>query len=145
MTVTQHEQNDSGSGGPGRDGPASGVSKTALALIWFETATLAIVAPMHLAGLLGNGPKLNPGAAGAAEAVIAVVLAAAAIAAWRMPAQARALTVGATCFAIVGFGLGLSITARSGDAFDVAYHAIMLPVLIVTLVLLLRPGSTTGG
>ena len=109
--------------------------------MWFETATLAVVSPLHLAGIVGNGTKVNPSAAGIAEAVIAAVLAAAAMVARRMPGQARPVTVGAVSFAILGFGFGLSLTARGGDAFDVTYHAVMLPVLIVTLILLLRPRS----
>lgn len=113
--------------------------------MWFGTATLAVVSPLHLAGLIGNGTKVNPTAAGIAEAVIAAVLAAAAFVAQRMPGQARPVAVGALCFAILGFGYGLSITARGGDAFDVGYHAVMLPVLIVTLILLLGPHPRRAG
>lgn len=147
MPVTQQS-----SGGPGTQplrGNASagpGISRTATALIWFEVATLAVVSPLHLAGVTGKGgPPFDPSAAGIAEAVIAVVLAAAAIVAWRMPAQARPVTAGAVCFAILGFGVGLSMTARGGSAFDVAYHSVLLPVLIVTLILLLRPRTGAGG
>lgn len=148
MSATQRTQQGPGASGPEHGNAtgdaAPGVGRSALALMWFSTATLAVVSPLHLAGLIGNGPTLNPGAAGVGEAVIAVVLAAAATAAWRVPRHARPVTVWALCFAILGFGFGLSLTARGGDAFDVSYHAVMLPVLIVTLILLLRPRGETG-
>ena len=41
---------------------------------------------------------------------------------------------------IVGFLVGLNITARGGDVPDVLYHVTMLPVLIVSLILLVRTG-----
>jgi hypothetical protein len=83
--------------------------------------------------------------AGIAEAVIGAVLAAAAVAVWRVPVRARPVAVGAVGFAILGFLVGLSITVRGADAFDVTYHAVMLPVLIITLILLIRPRSNMGG
>lgn len=147
MSVTQRN-NERPAQDPGHSdasgGAVPGVSRTAQALIWFATATLVVVSPLHLAGVIGNGPRVNPSDAGIAEAVIAVVLAAAAIVARRRPAQARTATVSAVSFAILGFGVGLSITARGGDAFDVAYHLIVLPILIVTLILLIRQRSTAG-
>lgn len=134
--------------GPGVNGASTGagngvrksVRKSTTALMAFAAVTLAVVSPLHLTGAVGGGSKtLNPGAAGLAEAVIGVVLAAAAIAAWRAPEQARPLALGAVSFAIIGFLYGLSVTTRSGEPFDIAYHSAMLPVLIGTLVLLLRP------
>lgn len=145
MSVLQGTQQGPGAQGPGRDNAGSGVSKNAISLMWFETATLAVVSSLHLAGVIGNGTKVNPSAAGIAEAVIAAVLAAAAVVAQRMPGQARPVAVGALCFAILGFGFGLSITARGGDAVDIGYHAIMLPLLIVTLILLLGPRRRRAG
>jgi hypothetical protein len=38
----------------------------------------------------------------------------------------------------VGFCYGLSVTVRGGDAGDVACHATVLPLLIVTLILIVR-------
>lgn len=149
MSTIQRTHTGPGAPDPGQSNPAAnGVSGSALALMWFATATLAVVSPLHLAGLIGNGAEFNASAAGIAEAVIAVVLASAATLAWRMPRRARPVAVGAEIFAILGFGLGLSFTARGGGAFDVTYHAVMLPVLVGTLILLLRPRrgtSTTGG
>jgi hypothetical protein len=43
-----------------------------------------------------------------------------------------------TNFAIVGFAVGLSFTLRGGGTVDVVYHALMLPLLLLTLVVLLR-------
>jgi hypothetical protein len=52
----------------------------------------------------------------------------------------RTAAVVTTTFAIVGFYVGLNFTIRGGDLPDAAYHALMLPVLVVTLVLLVRTG-----
>ena len=57
---------------------------------------------------------------------------------WR---RARTVGLGATGFAIAGFLLGLNFTARGGHLPDVAYHVVMLPVLIGGLVALLRSAS----
>ena len=128
--------------GPDREVASGGVRKSAVALMVFVAATLAVVSPLHLAGVTGGGSKpYDPSSAGIAEAVICAVLAAAAVAAFRNPGRARPVAVGAVVFAIAGFLVGLSITARGGGAFDVAYHSAILPVLIVTLILLLRPRS----
>lgn len=125
--------------GSQQEAASDGVRKSA-ALIVFAAATLAVVSPLHLTGVIGGGSgPFDPSAAGIAEAVICAVLAAAAVAAFRNPGRARPVAVGAVTFAIIGFLVGLSITARGGDAFDVAYHSAILPVLIVTLILLLRP------
>jgi hypothetical protein len=51
---------------------------------------------------------------------------------------ARAIALGTTGFAIAGFGYGLSLSARVGTAPDIGYHAVVLPILAVTLVLILR-------
>jgi hypothetical protein len=42
---------------------------------------------------------------------------------------------------LFGFLVGLNFTARGGEVADVAYHATMLPVLVVGLVLLVRTGE----
>ena len=49
--------------------------------------------------------------------------------------------LGATGFAVFGFLVGLTFTLRGGEAGDVIYHLTMLPVLVLTLVLLIRTGS----
>jgi len=45
-----------------------------------------------------------------------------------------------TGFAIVGFLIGLRFTLEGGNAIDIAYHVSALPVLVITLVALLRVG-----
>jgi hypothetical protein len=35
--------------------------------------------------------------------------------------------------------IGLNFTVRGGDAIDIAYHAAVLPLLLITLAILLRP------
>jgi hypothetical protein len=106
------------------------------ALMGFVAATLVVMSVLHLSGALGQGsPPFDPDPAGIAEAVIAVVLAAGAAALGR---GARAAAVGAVVFAVVGFGIGLSMTVRGGGAADVAYHAATLPLLLVALAALSR-------
>src|SRR5262249_31399218 len=73
--------------------------------------------------------------AGTAEAVIGAVLLLGALALVR---KRRNAAIAATAFAIVGFLVGLSFTLRGGDGVDVAYHATMLPILLLTLLALLR-------
>lgn len=50
-----------------------------------------------------------------------------------------------TAFAIIGVLYGLSITTQGGDLPDIAYHATLLPLLIVTFALLLRTSEHSGG
>jgi uncharacterized protein len=108
-------------------------------LMGFEAATLAAAAFLHLHGdIEGRSTSFDPDMAGIAEAVIGVVLVVGAVAAWGVPDRGRRVAVGAVGFAIVGFVVGLSFTARGGDLVDVLYHAVMLPILVLTLVLLLR-------
>jgi hypothetical protein len=64
-------------------------------------------------------------------------------------AHAREIAIATALFAIAGFVLGLTFTVRGGGAVDVAYHAAMLPLLLLTLIFLLRsgdrPSSHDGG
>jgi hypothetical protein len=100
-------------------------------LMGFEALTLAIISPLHLSGVLGGGRKpFDPTAAGSAEAIIGAVLLIGALALLRNRPNAA---IAATAFAIVGFLVGLSFTLRGGDGIDVAYHATMLPLLLLTL------------
>jgi hypothetical protein len=111
------------------------------ALMGFVAATLVIMSGLHLAGVLGDGsPPFDPDRAGIAEAVIAVVLAAGAIAFAR---GGRGIALAALVFAIAGFGVGLSMTIRGHATWDIAYHATMLPLLLLGLVLL-TAGSSRG-
>jgi O-antigen/teichoic acid export membrane protein len=117
------------------------------ALIALEAASLAVMSTLHLSGTLGNGSKpFDRSHAGIAEAIICVVLCAGAVVFLRAGPNGRAAAIGAVVFAILGFILGLTFTIRGGDAIDVTYHATVLPLLVVTLVALVRlPGRRTHG
>jgi hypothetical protein len=119
-----------------------GATRAVAGLMLFEAATLAVASALHLSGnVQGRSLPFNADHAGIAEAIIGVVLAAGAVVMLRSPARARAVGLGATGFAIAGFLLGLNLTARGGHIPDVAYHVVMLPVLIGGLVALLRSAS----
>lgn len=123
---------------PKRFGGA-GVIAGVAALMLLESVSLGIASTLHLAGLVhGRASNFNPDAAGTAEAVIGVVLAAAAILMRRQPGRARTIGIAATSFALVGFLVGISETARGGDIPDIAYHATLIPLLIASLALLIR-------
>jgi hypothetical protein len=122
----------------------------------FVAATLAVMSALHLAGVLDDGrTPFDPDRAGIAEAVIAVVLTAGALALER---GARRVALVAVVFAIAGFGVGLSMTIRGHATWDIAYHAAVLPLLLLSLVVLTagssrarcrergrrRPGSRRG-
>jgi peptidoglycan/LPS O-acetylase OafA/YrhL len=113
-------------------------------LMIFAAATLAIVAALHLGGVLGGSEPFDPTAAGVAEALIGVALAGAAAALLRRSAHAREIAIATTLFAIAGFVLGLTFTVRGGGAFDVAYHLVLLPVLVLILIVLLRKRDRTS-
>jgi hypothetical protein len=110
------------------------------ALMGFVEATLVVASVLHLSGAVGEGmPPFDLDRAGIAEAVIAVVLAAGAVALLR---GARAVALGAVVFAVAGFGIGLSMTIRGGGAGDIAYHAAALPLLLLTLAVLSRRAAS---
>ena len=103
-------------------------------LIGLEAATLAIMSGLHLTGTLAGGTRpFRPTAAGIAEAVICAALIGGAAALARDPLHGRAIALAALAFAILGVIAGLSFTIRGGDAIDVAYHATLLPLLLITL------------
>ncbi|MCU1449962.1 MAG: hypothetical protein JWP02_2132 [Acidimicrobiales bacterium] len=109
----------------------------------FVAGTLAALSTVHLTG---NTPgdfrsPFDPSHAGVAEAIIGAALAGGGIAVLRAANQARMVALAATAFAIVGFLVGLNFTIRGGGTPDVVYHAVMLPVLVATLVLLARSGE----
>ena len=58
--------------------------------------------------------------------------------------RARTLAAAATGFAILGFVVGLTFSIRGGDTIDVAYHAAVLPLLLLTLAALLAPAAVTA-
>ena len=106
------------------------------ALMIFAVATLVLASTLHITGAdQGGGTPFSPNRAGIAEAVIAIVLLAGVIAFRR---GSRRLAIASVVFAIAGFVVGLSMTARGGAAVDLAYHAVMLPILLLTLVQLAR-------
>ena len=102
-------------------------------------ASLAVESALHLSGAVGAGAKpFDPTDAGIAEAVIGAVLVSGAAALWRAPDRSRPFATGATVFAIVGFLVGLSFTARPGHGPDLVYHLAVLPILVGTLAVQLR-------
>jgi hypothetical protein len=102
------------------------------ALMGFVVATLVVFSTLHLTGVSNGGaPPRGVNRAGIAEAIIAVALLAGTLGLLR---GKRRTAIGTIAFAIAGFGVGLSMTAREGATGDVVYHATMLPILLFTLV-----------
>src|SRR5205807_8676995 len=92
---------------------------------------------IHLLGdVRGRSDLYDASDAGIAEAVIAAVLAAGAWTMVRRPTIARSAGPAAIGFATAGFVIGLTITASSGHAPAIAYHATVLPVLLGSLAVL---------
>ncbi|MHB8290726.1 MAG: hypothetical protein ACYDEY_16175 [Acidimicrobiales bacterium] len=112
----------------------------AFVLMCAETVSLAVVSPLHLAGLLQGGLG-----AGAAEAVICAALAWGAVSVLRSTPRWRAVALGTTAFAIVGFAYGLSVTSQGGTLPDVAYHSAVLPLLLVTFGLIASTDPRSAG
>jgi len=104
-----------------------------------QAVSLAVASALHLSGVDGHDAT----GAGIAEAVICVVLLGGAIAYRRAP-WGRPAALAATGFAIAGFCYGLSVTARGGDLPDVVYHATVLPLLVVTMILIVRAKTPTA-
>ena len=131
---------------PGDSGPpilrrkiASGVA----ILMLVVTASLALTSALHLSGMVdGRTKSFDPDTAGIAEAVIGVVLLVGAVVMLRDPQRARTAGIAANAFALAGFLIGISETAQGGHAPDIAYHATVIPLLVISLVVLLRPSST---
>jgi hypothetical protein len=107
-------------------------------LMGLVAASLAVMSTLHLAGAFEG--RTDPGA-GTAEAIIAVVLVAGALALVRT--GDRRAAAAALAFAVAGFLLGLSFTIDDGGV-QLAYHVAVLPVLVVGLALAIRPGRTGG-
>ncbi len=125
------------------DGTAIGRIGAVMATV---ALTLAVASALHLSGhVQGRSSLFSATDAGLAEAIIGAVLGAGAIAMARAPVRARRLGLGAIGFAIVGFLVGLGITARGGHLPDLAYHLTVLPVLIASLVVLWRTGPSAPG
>jgi hypothetical protein len=90
----------------------------------------------------GRSTSFDPDTAGIAEAVIGVVLLVGAVVMLRNPRRARTAGIVANVFALAGFLIGISETAQGGHAPDIAYHATVIPLLVISLVVLLRHRST---
>jgi EmrB/QacA subfamily drug resistance transporter len=111
-------------------------------LIGLEASTLAIMSALHLTGILAGGTSpFNRTHAGIAEALISVLLICGAAALAGYPAHGRSVALGTLGFAILGVIVGLNFTIQGGDAIDIAYHAALLPLLLVTLAVLWRGPS----
>jgi hypothetical protein len=118
------------------------VQQSIAILIGLEASTFAIMSVLHLTGILAGGRSpFNRTDAGIAEAVICVVLIGGAAALAGFPARGRAVALGALGFAILGVVVGLNFTIQGGDAIDIAYHATLLPLLLLTLAVLWRGPS----
>ena len=123
----------------GADGPPAAFERQIAVLMCFVAATLAAMSFLHLSGILAGGTKpFDPSGAGVAEAVICLVLSYGATGLLRTWPRAQKVALAATGFAIVGFIIGLRFTLEGGDAIDVAYHLSVLPILLVTLIAVLR-------
>ena len=109
------------------------------ALMCVVAATLAVMSFLHLSAVLAGGTKpFDRSDAGVAEAVICLALGYGGAGLLRRRAHAQTVALAATGFAIVGFIVGLQFTLSGGDAVDIAYHLGALPILLITLIALLR-------
>jgi hypothetical protein len=120
--------------------PLAPITRRRLATLMTAVAvTLGCASALHLSGgVHGRSSPFDATHAGIAEAVIGIVLAGGAAAVVRFPQRARSIAVAAIGFATVGFVVGLNFTARGGHLPDVIYHVALLPVLLGSLVVLLR-------
>jgi hypothetical protein len=107
-----------------------------------EAATLVLMSAFHLGGILDDGSSpFDPTHAGIAESIIAAVLAGGTLAWLRGGRLARLLAAASVGFAIVGFAVGLNFTIRGGAAVGLTYHVVVLPLLLLTLVPVIRSQS----
>ena len=116
------------------------------ALMLLGAVSLAVESALHLSGAV-HPRGSSEIRAGAAEAVICVALLWGASSLARRDAAGCRVALWTTAFAVAGFCLGLSTTVPSGYIPDIAYHATVLPVLIITFALILllgRPGDGAG-
>lgn len=122
------------------------IHRRVAALMIVIAASLGVASVVHLAGQVqGRSDLFDAGDAGIAEAVIGAVLFAGAVVMLSAPPRARAVGLAATGFAVAGFLVGLSITARAGHLPDIAYHATVLPLLIAACAFLYRSPRRSPG
>ena len=123
----------------GRYGPPAIAERQGALLMCAVAATLAAMSFLHLSGILAGGAKpFDRSDAGIAEAVICLVLGYGAAALLRTAPRGRTVARAATGFAIAGFIVGLRFTLPGGSPIDIAYHLAALPILLLTLIALLR-------
>jgi hypothetical protein len=115
------------------------IERWIVASMIFAAFTLAVTAFLHLDGVLLRGAKpFQPTHAGIAESLIGLALTYGALALVRQWPHAQSVALGTTAFAILGFAFGLNFTIRGAGAIDIAYHLAVLPLLVLTMVALLR-------
>jgi hypothetical protein len=107
-------------------------------LMAVEAASLAVMSALHLAGRLDGSKPFDPTRAGIAEALIGAALLVGALALLLRWRHAWGVAVAANVFAVVGFGIGLTRTVQGGGGVDIGYHVTVLPLLVLTLVALMR-------
>jgi len=119
---------------------ANPVSRTNASLILVGRLMLAEAVTFAIASILHFGVAESFIDAAIPEAIIAVVLGAAAIAVMRRGAGSWGLALAATLFALAGVIIGLSVIIGGpvSRPIDLAYHATILVALVGTVVLLLR-------
>ncbi|TMF98862.1 MAG: hypothetical protein E6I10_04050 [Chloroflexi bacterium] len=119
---------------------ANPVSRTNASLILVGRLMLAEAVTFAIASILHFGVAESFIDAAIPEAIIAVVLGAAAIAVMRRGAGSLGLALAATLFALAGVIIGLSVIIGGpvSRPIDLAYHATILVALVGTVVLLLR-------
>jgi hypothetical protein len=106
--------------------------------MFLAAVSLAVQSALHLSGAIHPATGGTETKAGIAEAVICVALL------WGSSTLARRGSAGyrialwTTVFAVAGFIFGLSVTVPSGYVPDIAYHATVLPILLITVVLIVR-------
>lgn len=121
------------------------IRRVVAVLMFLEALSLAVISGLHLSGVIGGGTKpYNPEAAGIAEAVIGVVLVAGGVLVIRNREHGPTAALAATGFAIIGFLVGLGFTISGGPPADVAYHATVLPLLVLTLALSVPKAGDRG-
>ena len=116
-------------------GNSSGSLRTLILALMFVAASLLAASAVH-ASLLGPIDPF-PGAA-PPEALLGIVLATAAVAAFLSWARAWAFAVAATLLALLGTVYGLAVTVPRGEPGDIVYHVSLLAGLVVAAGLLIR-------
>ncbi|HEY1651432.1 MAG TPA: hypothetical protein VGG09_06070 [Acidimicrobiales bacterium] len=115
------------------------IVRTIGALMVVVAVSLAVAATVHLSGQVhGRAKSFDADGAGVAEAIIGIVVAVGALAVLRRSSKARTIVLTTTCFAIIGFAGGLTFTTQGGAWPDIAYHLTVLPILIASLIVLVR-------